>query len=97
MFRQRMLVENAVNKALDAEGWPAGERGTVPVATAYWYVNLTRQGQIQGHVGPIVSKEQANRCAMSWRDGGTRARVSVRPLGPCLTNAGLTNKDIYWP
>ena len=84
---QRILFENAIHRALDEQGWPHGDRGTIPIAVSYWYVNLFRHGQVKGHVGPFPDKDQALRAASSWRDGGLRARISRVPEGPPLTNA----------
>lgn len=94
VFRQQVLIERAIEQALDAEGWPRAERGTVAVGAYHWYIVLSRHGEVRGHVGPIVGKEAAQRCALSWREGGTRAKLTRMPVGPCLTNAGLTLRDV---
>ena len=95
---QQRLFENAVHKALDAEGWPAGERGTVAVPNGSYYVVLLKHGVIQGHVGPLLDKVAASRTARSWRGArGVRTQITARPIGPCLTNKGLESRDIYYP
>jgi hypothetical protein len=83
---KRTAVEQAVHTALDSEGWPRGERGTINVHAAYWYVVLFKHGELRGHVGPITDEQGARRTAASWREGGLRATVSRRPVGPALTN-----------
>jgi hypothetical protein len=87
LFRQRIMLEHAINRALDEVGWPRGMRGTIDVPVSYWYVIVFRHGQLKGHVGPIPDEDKARRAAASWRGGGDRATVSRRPVGPALTNA----------
>lgn len=97
VFRQQIVFERAIDSALDAAGWPRGDRGAVSVGTDHWYVVIYRHGQVRGHVGPLVGRQAAERCAQSWRDGGTRAKLIRQPLGPCLTNAGVASRDVYYP
>lgn len=81
-------LDRAIMRALDAEGWPTGERGTLAIPAGYYYVNIwDRSGQLRGHVGPILGAEAASRCEASWRSSGARARVSRIALGESLTNA----------
>jgi hypothetical protein len=93
-FQQQRLFENALNKALDRDGWPT-ELAADP--TVPFYVVVFRHGQIQGHVGPLLDQAAADRCARSWRSSGTTVQVTRRAIGPCLTNAGIAARDIYYP
>lgn len=86
LLARRRAFEAAVHAALDAEGWPNGGRGEIPIPCTYWFVNLRRRGEPIGHVGPLPSKDDADRVARSWRSTGTRAFVSRTAIGACLTN-----------
>lgn len=85
--RNRVL-ERAIDRALDAHGWPAGERGAMAIAASYWYVTVIdpQPLRVRGHVGPIPDAERAKRVAASWRQTGCIARMGRTPDGPPLTN-----------
>ena len=85
---QRGKFERAIDRALDAAGWPRGPRGTFSCPVEYWYVILREPhvSQPRGHVGPITSEQQAKRACASWQQAGWRARVSRTPFGTPLTN-----------
>jgi len=91
----RLTLERAIHRALDAEGWPRGSRGEIGIAATYWYVIIKdrRTMRPHGHVGPISDEVKANSVARSWEKSGVRARVSRNPIGPCLTNVGVTMRD----
>lgn len=86
LMERRRAFESAVHAALDAEGWPNGGRGEIAIPCVYWFVNLRRRGEQLGHVGPLPSKDDAERVAKSWRSTGARASVSRTAIGACLTN-----------
>lgn len=67
LVRQRRMLENAINAALDAErGGPT------------FYVNVYhRNGDLYGHVGPITNEDAAQRVAASWRSAGGRRRLAL--------------------
>lgn len=83
-------LERAINRALDAEGWPKDGRGRIAIPIAYWYVIVwNRHGELHGHVGPIHEAERARRTAQSWQSAGYRAKCSPHAIGKPLTNPGL--------
>lgn len=84
---RRASFERAIHRALDAEGWPRGERGMMSIPGSYWYVVVTRNGLVRGHVGPITDEQKARTAARSWCTTGQAADVMRTPIGPCLTNA----------
>ena len=85
---RRFALERAINRALDAEGWPQGDRGTIAIPASYWYVTVWKRDtyQLRGHVGPIVDEGAAKRAARSWSTAGFIAEPGRFPKGPCLTN-----------
>lgn len=79
IVRQRRLLEGAINAAIDAEG-----------RAPAFYVNVYhRNGDIQGHVGPIVEEDHAQRVAASWRTAGGRRRLAL--VSRVAEGAPLTN------
>lgn len=85
---RRVAFERAIHEALDAEGWPRGDRGEMPIPADYWYVVVyTRSGAVRGHVGPISDEDKAKLAARSWATAGNHATVKRAAIGPCLTNA----------
>lgn len=81
--------ERAINRALDHAGWPRGMRGAMAIPADYWYVIVTKDGMLRGHVGPIAEEHKALAAMTSWKTGGHKAKLQRFPIGPCLTNPHL--------
>lgn len=80
-------LEKAINRALDASGWP-GVIDAESMASDHWYVTIwNRRGKLLGHVGPVAGRTQADRVEASWRRDGYGARTSRAQVGNPLTNA----------
>ena len=91
-LQSRRVFENAINRALDSVGWPAGDRGEIPIPTVYWYVNIwDKHGKLKGHVGPIHDGEKARQVAKSWRAVGYQCVRGFSALGAALTNNYLSS------
>lgn len=90
IMARRGRLERAIHRALDAEGWPAGDRGEMPIGASYWYVNIHEDGDLVGHVGPIPDEDRAQRVAGSWRKTGVLALVARVAQGRALTQPGLS-------
>jgi hypothetical protein len=88
---QRKALERAIHRALDEAGWPRCEGDDDSGPVPYWFVVISdrRTARIRGHVGPISSEGDAQRVARSWKQSGASTRISLAPVGPALTNAGL--------
>ncbi len=101
LFSQRVRLEHAINRALDAANWPPTieqirerelGRGPAlalsPLGVREIYVTVhTRYGDIRGHVGPFTSDQLAEQCARSWSSTGCKTEVVGYPVGPSMTNA----------
>lgn len=88
LARARVRLERAIEAALDAEGWPKGDRGGVAVPASYWFVNIRdKYKSVKGYVGPIPDFAQARRVRDSWQGAQYRAAVERLPVGPALTNS----------
>lgn len=79
-------LERAINRALDASGWPNYNADTI--AADVWYVTVwNRHGKLLGHVGPILGKGKGDAVSASWRKDGYFTEVTRREVGVALTNA----------
>jgi hypothetical protein len=84
VFARSGSLERAINRALDAAGWPGI---LADPACNYYYVNIwNRTGELAGHVGPIAGASRAQEVARSWQKSGAIADHSRNPLGKPLTN-----------